>query len=70
MSVERVVELIMDDSARPEKIQKDLDKLFELIERKRIKDAIELITVLKNDLKTDPDILRAEMLIRKAELKS
>ncbi len=69
MSVERVIELIMDDSARPEKIQKDLDKLFELIGRKRIKDAIELITVLKNDLKTDPDILRAELLIRKAELK-
>lgn len=69
MSVERVIELIMDDSARPEKFQKDLDILFELIERKRIKDATQLLTELKKDLKTDPEILRAELLIRKAELK-
>jgi len=65
MSVDRVVELIMNDQTRPANISNDFEELFELIERKRLKEAELLINKLKKDLPTDPDILMAEMLIYK-----
>ncbi len=39
MSLDRVVELVMDDESRPDQIRKNLDKLFELIERKKLDEA-------------------------------
>ena len=69
MSLDRVVELVMDDESRPEQIRKDLDKLFELIERKSLDKAKDLVASLKKDMKTDPEIMRAEMLIRREEMK-
>ncbi len=68
MSVDRVVELVMDDVSRPEIVRNDLDNLFELIERKKIKLAKELIADLKKDMGTDPELMRAEMLIRRLEM--
>jgi len=68
MSVDRVAELVMDDVSRPEMVRKDLDKLFELIERKKLKLAKELIADLKKDMGTDPELMRAEMLIRRLEM--
>lgn len=69
MSIERVVENIMDDEARPIIVQKDIDKIFEFIEFRELKKAKELVAILKLDMPNDPEILRAEMLIRKEELK-
>ncbi len=69
MSLDRVVELVMDDESRPDQARKDLDKLFELIERKKLDEAKKLVSSLKKDMKTDPDIIRAETLIRREELK-
>ena len=68
MSVDRVVELLMDDVSRPEMVRNDLDKLFELVERKKLKLAKELIADLKKDMGTDPELMRAEMLIRRLEM--
>ena len=68
MSVDRVVELVMDDVSRPQIVRNDLDNLFELIERKKIKLAKELIADLKKDMGTDPELMRAEMLIRRLEM--
>jgi predicted ATP-binding protein involved in virulence len=72
MSIERVVENIMDDEARPFNVQKDIDKIFEFIEFGELMKARELLAELKRDMSYDPDpeILRAEMLIRKEELKN
>ncbi len=67
MSIDRIVELVMDDYSRPDKTRKELFHLFELIERKKIDKAKELICVLKKDMPTDPDIMRAEKLIRMEE---
>ena len=67
MSIDRVVELVMDDYARAEKPRKDLDMLFELIERKNFGEAKKLLSKLKKDMCTDPDIIRAEALIRIGE---
>ena len=69
MSLDRVVELVMNDESRPDTVLKDLDKIFELIERNKIQDAKKLITTLKDDMPTDPELLRAEMLLRRVELK-
>ncbi len=68
MSVDRVVELIMDQDARPSETKKNLNNLFELIERNKIDDAKKVLKELKKYLKSDSDILRAEMLIRKKEI--
>lgn len=67
MSIDRVVENIMNDEARPIKVLKDLDEIFECIEFGEFNRAKELIATLKNDMPRDPEILRAEMLIRKEE---
>jgi len=65
MSLDRVVKLLMDDESRPESVEYKIEKLFELIERKKLEEAKELISILKVDMPTDPDILRAEMFIRR-----
>ena len=69
MTIDRVVELIMDQDARPSETKKKLNDLYELIERDKIEEAKEILKELKTYLKTDSDILRAEMLIRKKEMK-
>lgn len=68
MSLDRVVDLVMEDESRPESVTNDLDNLFELIERNKLKKAKKLVITLKKDLKTDPEIMRAEMLIRQQEM--
>jgi predicted ATP-binding protein involved in virulence len=69
MSIDRVVELVMEDESRPESVTNDLENLFELIERKKLVQAKELVRALKKDMKTDPEIMRAEMLIRQQEMR-
>jgi predicted ATP-binding protein involved in virulence len=69
MSIDRVVDLVMEDESRPDVVRNKLDKLFELIERKKITEAKRLISMLKKDMPTDPELMRAEMLIRRGEMK-
>ncbi len=68
MTIDRIVELIMDQDARPSETKEKLNNLFELIERNKIEDAKNILKELKTYLKSDSDILRAEMLIRKKEI--
>ncbi len=42
---------------------------FEWIERKKFAEAKELVASLKEDMRTDPELMRAEMLIRREEMK-
>jgi len=67
MSIDRVVELIMNEDVRPNDVANDLEKIFEYIERNKLDKAKKLVIDLKKYLKTDPEILRAEMLIRQKE---
>lgn len=69
MSIDRVVEIIMDDESRPAPTQENLDRIFEFIERDQFNEARELASELKSDMKTDPDLMRAEMLIRRGKQK-
>ncbi|WP_165366168.1 AAA family ATPase [Brumimicrobium glaciale] len=68
MSIDRVVENIMDDEARPVEVQKKIDHIFELIEFNNLLKAKEMILELKIEMPHDPELLRAEMLIRKKRL--
>lgn len=68
MSIDRVVELIMDEDIRPDKVIEQIEKLFNHIERNKINEAKTILSELKKYLKNDPEILRAEMLIRQKEL--
>ncbi len=68
MPIDRVVELIMNEDVRPKEVQKNINILFELIERNNVLEAKKLIKTLKTYLKTDHEIMRAEMLIRKKEI--
>ena len=67
MSIDRVVELIMDEDIRPKDVTKKIENIFEHIERNRLNEAKKLLAEIKIYLKTDPEILRAEMLIRQKE---
>ncbi len=67
MSVDRAVELLMDDESRPEPVKNDLENLFELIERLKLTEAKELVNKLKEHMPTDPELIKAEVLIRREE---
>lgn len=69
MSLDRIAELIMDDRSRPAVVQKDLDKVFELIERNKLNEAKTLIGKMKADMQSDPELMRAEMLLRREAMK-
>jgi len=69
MSLDRIVELVMDDESRPVSVRDDLDKLFEFIERRKLVEAKQLLSKLKKDMQTDPELMRAETLIRREEMR-
>jgi predicted ATP-binding protein involved in virulence len=69
MSLDRVVKLIMDDKPLPDDVINRLDDIFEAIERDKLLEAKKLIADLKQDMPKDPELLRAEMLIRRSEMK-
>ncbi len=69
MTIDRIVELLMDEDIRPSDIKNKIDLLFEFIERNKLEDAKKILSELKQHLKTDSEIYKAEMLIRKREIK-
>ncbi len=69
ITIDRVQGLVMDETARPNKeMQERIEKLFEHISRKEFDKAADLIKFLKQDIPTDPDLIRAEMLLHKKGL--
>jgi predicted ATP-binding protein involved in virulence len=69
MTMDRVLELVMKDKARPEKIQTELDKLFICIERKQLAKARKIVSSLRENMPTDPELIQAEMLIQRKEMR-
>ena len=59
-----ILEVLMDSSEREQETTKELNRLFELIDRARFEEAEELIEQLKMKFNgTSPELLRAETLI-------
>ena len=66
MTMDRLLELVMDDVARPAKnISEQLDNLFQNISRKEFKDALNIVNELRKEIPTDPDLIQAEILLHK-----
>ncbi|WP_161944594.1 AAA family ATPase [Sedimentisphaera salicampi] len=71
MSIDRVVELVMDDEARPKEISEKLSSVFRLIEWKKFDQAKSILNELKKDMPSeDPEIMRADTLIRMEEIRN
>lgn len=67
-AVDRVLEDIMDVPARPVEIGRKLDKLFLAIERGNLQKAKGILRKLKDKIGADPDLVKADLLIRRKEL--
>jgi predicted ATP-binding protein involved in virulence len=66
MTMDRLLELVMDDESRSaEAVRKQLEKLFEHISRKEFDKALDIVTSLKTAIPTDPDLIRAEMMLHR-----
>jgi predicted ATPase len=66
MTMDRLIELVMDDESRPaEPIRKQLENLFEHISRKEFDNARGIVEDLKISIPTDPDLMRAEMMLHR-----
>jgi predicted ATP-binding protein involved in virulence len=69
MTMDRVLELVMDEKSRSnQKVREELETLFDHISRKEFDKAANLVKTLKEDIPTDPDLVRAEMLLHKKGL--
>ncbi|MCW5202461.1 AAA family ATPase [Desulfobulbus sp. US4] len=69
MTMDRVLELVMDEESRPNrKVREEIESLFEHISREELDKASDLINTLKQDIPTDPDVIRAEMLLHRKGL--
>ena len=67
-AVDRVLEDIMDVPTRPVEIERKLDKLFLAIERGNLQKAKDILYKLKDKIGADPDLVKADLLIRRKEL--
>ena len=67
-TVNRILEDIMDVSARPREIKEELDKLYLSIERKNMEEAKYLLSNLQDAIGMDPDLIRAGILIDRQEI--
>lgn len=65
----RILEDIMDASARPKIIREKIQSYFELIDTKRMKEAQKVRKELEQEIGTDePEFARADVLIRRREI--
>ena len=67
-TVDRVLEDIMNVPARPMEIRDKLAKLFLKIEQKKLQKAKRILRELKSDIGIDPDLVKAEAMIRRKEI--
>jgi predicted ATP-binding protein involved in virulence len=68
-NVDRILEDIMGlETTRPTKVSSELHSLYEMIEHGHLEEAQQEIIKIKRAIGEDPDLTRAEVLIRRKEL--
>jgi len=68
-NVDRVLEDLMGlETTRPDEVESDLDIIFEEINAGKLKEARNLIAELKKKIGSDPELVKAEVLIKRKEL--
>jgi predicted ATP-binding protein involved in virulence len=65
---DRILEDIMGVSARPPEIRDDIRELFRYIDESQFEKARDLVLDLRDKIGEDPDLVRAEVLIRRKEI--
>lgn len=65
LTLNRIVQLIMDDIERPEHIKQSINLIHELIARNDTEEASELLSILRDKIIDDPELLKAEKYIRR-----
>lgn len=66
--VSRILEDIMGVVARPQEVADKLHSLFSTIEAGRLAEARQQISQLRHDIGADPDLVKADVLIRRKEI--
>ncbi len=64
----RILEDLMDVSERPVEIKTLIENLFDIIDRKDLENARDQLKSLKQNIGTDPQLTKAEVLIRRMEI--
>ena len=67
-TVDRVLEDVMDVSARPREVGDELSRLFLAIEQGKLPEAGSILRKLKGEIGDDPDLVKADVLIRRKEI--
>ena len=65
--VDRILEDVMAVSARPDEIRDKVSLLFLAIEQRELKKARRILDELTDEIGTDPDLVKADLLIRRRE---
>ncbi len=65
---DRILEDIMDETARPQKIDKEIKDIFKLIQNGDVAKAQEKITTLRKDIGEDGELIKADVLITRREI--
>lgn len=66
-TTDRILEDIMDVPARPKEVEKQLTRLFGAIEQERMTEAKRLLSDIQSRIGADPDLVKADVLIRRKE---
>ena len=67
-AVNRIMEDIMNVPARPEEVKEELFELFGAIEQGKLTKAKHILHELKTTIGTDPDLVKADVLIQRKEI--
>ena len=65
--VDRILEDAMDVPARPDDTLEKISRLFLAIEERKLEEARQLLDRLKREIGSDPELVRADFLIRRKE---
>ena len=68
-NVDRILEDLMDlDTTRPTQVSNDLHRIYEMIDSNDLDEAKQQIATIRQKIGDDPDLVKAEVLIRRKEL--
>ena len=68
-TVDRILEDLMElNTTRPEQVEADLQQIFDWLEANQLDAAKEAIRRIKQEIGEDPDLVKAEVLIRRKEI--
>ena len=68
-NVDRILEDLMGlETTRPDKVSSKLSEVYEYINRGRFADARQMIAALKDEIGEDPELVKAEVLIKRKEI--